>query len=215
MPFQTRDEIQKILERGGLSSVEEKALWDCVVLSVPQINAILQNVKTNSSAVVHAMFVFIAMTGCRRSEMMRSRIEDFDFNSQTVIIREKKRDKTKTLTYRRLPMSDQLVEVMKGWLGKHPGGVYSFCLAANQRLKQTFTTKTFRRALVGTDWVQLRGFHVFRHSFASNLAAKAVDQRVIDEFMGHQTEAMRRRYRHLFPDQRQKAIQSVFAAVRQ
>ena len=29
--------------------------------------------------------------------------------------------------------------------------------------------------------------HVLRHSFASNLATKGVDQR-IDEFMGHQTE---------------------------
>ena len=40
----------------------------------------------------------------------------------------------------------------------------------------------------------------FRHSFASNLAAASVDQRIIDEWMGHQTEEqMRTRYRHLFP----------------
>ena len=41
------------------------------------------------------------------------------------------------------------------------------------------------------------GFHTYRHSFASNLAARGVDQRIIDEWMGHQTEAMRKRYRHL------------------
>lgn len=80
-----------------------------------------------------------------------------------------------------------------------------------QMLKQTFTTKCFRRCLKGTKWVRMRGFHVFRHSFASNLAAAGIDQRIIDEFMGHQTEAMRRRYRHLFPEQRRKAIESVFA----
>jgi integrase len=54
-------------------------------------------------------------------------------------------------------------------------------------------------------------FHVFRHSFASNLAAAGIDQRIIDEWMGHSTEAMRKRYRHLFPDQRRKAIEAVFA----
>jgi hypothetical protein len=31
---------------------------------------------------------------------------------------------------------------------------------------------------------------------------------VIDEFMGHQTEAMRKRYRHLFSKDRRSAIES-------
>lgn len=52
------------------------------------------------------------------------------------------------------------------------------------------------------------GFHTYRHSFASNLAAAGVDQRVIDELMGHTTEAMRKRYRHLFPKVRRSAIES-------
>ena len=41
------------------------------------------------------------------------------------------------------------------------------------------------------NWFKI-GFHSYRHSFASNLAAAGVDQRIIDEFMGHQTEAMRK-----------------------
>ena len=52
------------------------------------------------------------------------------------------------------------------------------------------------------------GFHTYRHSFASNLAAAGVDQRVIDELMGHTTEAMRKRYRHLFPAARRAAVTS-------
>jgi integrase len=67
----------------------------------------------------------------------------------------------------------------------------------------------------GTDWC-LDGaknwfkvtYHTYRHSFASNLAVRGVDQRVIDEWMGHSTEAMRRRYRHLFPSARRAAITS-------
>ena len=57
------------------------------------------------------------------------------------------------------------------------------------------------------NWFKI-GFHSYRHSFASNLAAARVDQRIIDEFMGHQTEAMRMRYRHLFPKNRRSAIES-------
>jgi integrase len=40
---------------------------------------------------------------------------------------------------------------------------------------------------------------------------KGIDQRMIDAWMGHQTEEMRQRYRHLFPDQQQRALASLFA----
>jgi integrase len=211
MPFQTWDEIQTIIDRGGLTAVEQKELWDCLFLTTPQISEVLEVVKKNARyPFLYPMFVLAAHTGARRSEMMRSRVEDFDFESRTVLIREKKKDKSVQITYRRVPMSPLLAQVMKEWFARHPGGMYTFCLQANQMLKQTFTTKGFRRSLKGSKWVRLRGFHVLRHSFASNLAAKGIDQRVIDEFMGHQTEAMRKRYRHLFPDQRQKTIEVVF-----
>lgn len=51
------------------------------------------------------------------------------------------------------------------------------------------------------------GFHAYRHSIGSNLAAAGVDQRVIDELMGHTTEAMRTRYRHLAPRAKRSAIE--------
>jgi integrase len=68
----------------------------------------------------------------------------------------------------------------------------------------------FRRTLAGSKWEVLRGYHVLRHSFISCLAAGGVDQRIIDEFVGHQTEEQRRRYRRLHPDVKQKAIADVF-----
>jgi integrase len=68
----------------------------------------------------------------------------------------------------------------------------------------------FRRTLAGSKWAVLRGCHVLRHSFISCLAAAGVDQRIIDEFVGHQTDEQRRRYRHLVPDVKQKAISDVF-----
>jgi integrase len=212
LPFQTWEEIQRTIDRGGLTAEEQRELWDCLFLTIPQIAELLEVVKVKSrQPFLYPMFVFAAHTGARRSEMMRSRVEDFDFDGRTVLIREKKRDKTKLLTFRRVPMSPLLAEVFSEWFARHPGGAYVLCREANQVLRQTCTTKSFRRSLKGTKWVRMRGFHAFRHSFASNLAAAGVDQRIIDEFMGHQTEAMRRRYRHLFPEQRRMAIEAVFA----
>jgi integrase len=68
----------------------------------------------------------------------------------------------------------------------------------------------FRRTLAQSRWSVLRGWHVLRHSYCSALAAKGVDQRIIDDIMGHQTEDMRRRYRHLLPSLKQDAVASVF-----
>lgn len=67
-----------------------------------------------------------------------------------------------------------------------------------------------KRTLAGSRWEVLKGFHVLRHSFISCLAAAGVDQRIIDDFVGHCSEEQRRRYRHLVPDLKQKAMAGVF-----
>jgi integrase len=68
----------------------------------------------------------------------------------------------------------------------------------------------FQRTVAGGKWRVLRGWHVLRHSFISNCAAKGVDQRLIDAWVGHTTDEMRARYRHLIPSIEKQAIRSVF-----
>ena len=127
---------------------------------------------------------------------------------------EKKKSRTKALTFRRVDMSPLLFRVMQEWIDNHPGGQHTFCqLKGFQKVIPLTVYQAhhhLKKTMKKSDWSFISGFHVFRHSFASNLAAAGVDQRVIDEFMGHQTEEMRRRYRHLFPAQRRAAIESVF-----
>lgn len=66
------------------------------------------------------------------------------------------------------------------------------------------------RTLARTGWPVVRGFHVLRHSFTAALASRGVDQRIIDEFVGHQTDEQRKRYRHLYPNVLQDAIALAF-----
>jgi len=67
----------------------------------------------------------------------------------------------------------------------------------------------FKRTLADSKWSVLRGWHTLRHSFASNCAARGVDQRLLDAWLGHTTE-IRKRYLHLIPSNEQHAIQAVF-----
>lgn len=68
----------------------------------------------------------------------------------------------------------------------------------------------FRRTLRGSRWQVVRGLHVLRHSVASCLAAAGIDQRIIDDILGHQSLEMQRRYRHLTPQVKGQAVISVF-----
>lgn len=59
-------------------------------------------------------------------------------------------------------------------------------------------------------WGFIRGYHIFRHAFVSALASAGVDQRIIDEFVGHQSVEQQRRYRHLYRGTLDDAIRGVF-----
>jgi integrase len=160
---------------------------------------------------VYVAFCLAAYTGARRSEILRSRVDDLDFDAGTITIREKKRDRTREMTFRTVPMSAGLREVLRSWLqADHSSGQHTIFGRGGRPLTRQMITKAFRSAVDGSSWQVVQGYHVLRHSFASNCALKGVDQRIIDDWMGHQNEALRHRYSHLFPDQQQAAIPSVF-----
>lgn len=210
-PFQTWEQIERSINRDGLTKAEQDDLWDSLYLSLPQIQDVLSHVKTHATSPwVHPAMAMAAYTGARRGEILRSRVEDLDFDGQTVRLREKKRDRSKAFTFRHVPLTPALATILRRWMAAHPGGQFTFCDEPGVAISDGLARHYLEQALVGSKWNVLRGWHVFRHSFISNCAAKGVDQRIIDTWSGHQTEAMRRRYTHLFPTVQQKAIKSVF-----
>jgi integrase len=212
-PFRTYDQIQAILARGGVDKRRERELWDGLFLDPPQISEVLAHVRRKTSArYLYPLLVTAAHTGARRSELFRARVEDIDFDAKLVLLREKKRTRDRE-TFRTVDMTPFVESVMRKYFAEvHPGGVFAFCSRANVMLTDGQTWKAFLMGVKGSKFHVLRGYHAFRHSFASNLAAAGVDQRVIDELMGHTTVEMQKRYRHLFPDQRRAAVMTVFGS---
>ncbi len=203
--------IEEQIARGGLSEEQQAELWDCLFLSRKEVTDVLRHVKANAiQPFIHPMVLMAAHTGARRSELIRSEVGDIQ--GDTLIIRERKRVKGKHST-RRVPMSTTLRKTLKQWLANHPGGQYTFCQkkgADSQPITRDQAHDHFQRTLADSKWSVLRGWHVLRHSFISNCALKGIDQRIIDSFVGHTTEEMRRRYTHLFPSAKKDAIKSVF-----
>ena len=152
--------------------------------------------------------------------MLRALVTDVDLGAGVVTVREKKRVKGRRST-RTAPVSPRLEEVLRGWLAERPESPYLFCqprhVARSKTRRETPTAVTrdeahdhFKRTVEGSKWEVLRGYHVLRHSFISALASSGVDQRVIDEVVGHQSEEQRKRYRHLYPGVMREAIGRVF-----
>ena len=132
------------------------------------------------------------------------------------------------ITAQRLTSTSQVSQTRSvprcGALAIHPGGNATFALdleIGHRRVQPTELTQLnlkvahehFKRTLAGSIWSKLRGWHAFRHSFCSNCAAAGVDQRIISAWVGHQTDDMVRRYRHLIPNRQQQAIQQVFGSI--
>ena len=220
-PFQTFEQIERQVARGGLSEFEKEELWDCLFLTLPEVEEVLAWVKEKAiDPFVYPMFVMAAHTGARRSELLRCKVSVFEFDSGIVRIHDRKRVRGKRTT-RSVPISPLLLNVMQAWFGRHHDNGYAFHrdsaesdpgegVHRRKALTPDAVVHWFGRTVTGSKFEKMRGWHVFRHSFASNCAMKGVDQRIINEWMGHQTEEMVRRYRHLFPDSQRAAMQFVF-----
>ena len=217
LPFMSWTEIERRIATGG----NPEDLWECLYLREPEVASFLDFVQERKApSWVYPMCVMAAHTGARRSEMIRAERQDVDFEAGIITIREKKRVRGKVTT-RRVPISARLKEalaalplvngrlfgelslqaVQNGFMrvvGKHTSG------------SKNVETKARKEAKRRTKWSVLKGYHVLRHSFISALANKGIDQRIIDELVGHQTEAMRRRYRHLYPQTVADAVKQVF-----
>jgi integrase len=220
-PFQTWQEIERQIAQGGLDEAGALELWDCLFLGLEEIEELLRYVQEHAvQPWVYPMFCFAAHTGARRSEMIRARRVDLDLDHGTFRIQEKKRSHSRR-TSRRVPLSGFLAQVLGDWLRIHPGGPFLFAQSdhvfRSKKNRDAATAVTrdeahdhFKRTLAGGRWRVLRGWHVLRHSFASNCALRGVDRGLINSWLGHQTKEMVQRYRHLFPHQEKRAIQLVF-----
>lgn len=126
--------------------------------------------------------------------MIRLLCSDVDFDSETILIHEKKRSHEKRTT-RRVPMRPFLAEALNNWLAVHPGGQELFCqhpVVVRSKTKRVAPTPItpdeahdhFKRTFAESKRAVLRGYHIFRHSFISLCASRGIDQRFIDEWVG-------------------------------
>jgi len=216
-PFRTISEIERILGRGGLSAKESLGLWDCLYLNPAEIGSLLATVKANArhdyGFLLHAI---PAYTGMRRGEVLKLRWLDVDLEEGFIAARSRKQSSSRRETVRRIEVHPELRRELQEWRNLRTSGQFVVSEANSpDPIDPDRANRVLWQPMRKTEWCLDNardlfkvGFHTYRHSFASNLAAAGIDQRIIDEFMGHTTESMRKRYRHLFPRAKRSAIES-------
>ncbi|HEX4129052.1 MAG TPA: tyrosine-type recombinase/integrase [Pirellulales bacterium] len=205
LPMMNWTEVERRLKAGG----DPDELWECLYLDTKQLADLLKHVKSRKApGWVYPMLLTAAHTGMRRSELMRAKPEDIDLKGGVITVREKKRTRNKRTT-RRVPISKPLVAVLKQWLATRKGSAHLFGYE-ERPLSVQAVHKALGRVLAKSKWSVVKGWHTFRHSFISACASKGIDQRLVDSWVGHQTDEQRVRYRHLYPSVQEAAIRLVF-----
>jgi len=213
--FMTWSEIEQRVKRGGLSSYQQACLWKYVFLDEKEVAALLNDVhQVAKHPFIYPMFAMAAYTGARRSEICRAMLDDFKFDDNLIIIRERKRRKDMASSTRKVPMHPQLKQIMQAWFKQHPGGQYAIAppLSMPRRsAKQAYDALTreeahhhFKQTLADSKWKAIRGFHVLRHSFGAICTRVGVPMTMIAKWMGHSTDEMMQLYQHLFPQDEQQ-----------
>ena len=208
--FRNKSEIDALIARGGLTEKQEKDAWKCLFLLPAEIGDLLELVKEKAdgprAVLAHAI---PAYTGMRRGEIVRLTWENVDLARDQITAHSRKQSRKQKETPRTIDLHPDLKPLLVE--AEATGGRYVVPGDDGGEIDPDKLNRHFRQPMRNTDWHLGKerfkvGFHTYRHSFASNLAMAGVDQRVINELMGHTTEEMAKRYRHLIPAQTKAAV---------
>jgi integrase len=142
-------------------------------------------------------------TSMRRGEILSLRWEDVNLDLQFIHV-----VNTKSRESRDIPMAREVFEMLLNRKRRmEEGQEYVFISPKTGKpyvdLKTSFV-KALRKANIHD-----ATFHTLRHTFCSHLVMKGVDLYTVGQLAGHKTIAMTKRYSHLSPAHKQRAIEKL------
>lgn len=133
-----------------------------------------------------AMVSVLLFCGLRRGELLGLRVTDVDMEKQILMVRS---EASKSKLPRKLPLNGQLLRTLEDYLGERSRKRYytTPCLFVSLKRDRGLSNQGI------VQWVlrlrRLSGvrfhLHQFRHTFASNLAARGINSVQLQKLMGH------------------------------
>ena len=170
----------------------------------------------------HPLFRCAFRTGMRLGELLGLRWEDIDWNSKSVQVqrsfRQGKLTGTKTRKSRRVDMSDQLVEELRGLLTNRKkeamatgtGEVVETIFHTGGKPTSQNTIRNIWKRLLKKAQLRNMRFHDIRHTYASILLSRGENPVYVKEQLGHSSIQMTVDiYGHLIPGGKRQAVNAL------
>jgi integrase len=158
-------------------------------------------------ALDRALYTVATMAGVRKGELLGETWEHVDFDARRLRVFEQlargdQRRRPKSRKGRSVPMSDDvtsaLLELRNASRWTRPSDPVFADPVTGRRIAWTPARRRYRAALTAAGLAPRR-FHDLRHTFASVLARDGVNERQIQEWCGHSSPTVTRRYMHFAP----------------
>lgn len=157
---------------------------------------------------LHDMALLSLHTGMRAGEIFALRGQDVDLMNGIITIRDPKNNTTRH-TYTTPKIKEILVPRMTdeaaSLIFKDANGQQ--IISVSHRFRKIVEDLGFNKGV--TDPRQKVNFHTLRHTFASWLAIQGETLQTIADLLGHKDLSMTRRYSHLSPDHKRRAVMTL------
>ena len=164
----------------------------------------LEEAEARGGASAVAAIRLLALTGCRRSEVLRLRREDVALDAGELRLPDSKTGA------RAVPLPPQAVELLASLLSAHDGPWVIPGRKPGTHLGNIDEAWRLIRERAGLEGVRL---HDLRHSWASRALALGESLPVIGKLLGHSKMETTARYAHLARDSVQEAADRVAASI--
>lgn len=159
------------------------------ILTREEIHEMLRCTKNQK----HQLLLALAYSGgLRVSEVVKLKIEDVDFESNTLFIRCGKGQKDRITIF-----SEKLKQPLKQFTYHKPQAQYLFLSERGGKLTERTAQAVFHQACERARITKHVSFHSLRHSFATHLLENGTDIRYVQALLGHANIRTTQRYTHV------------------
>jgi integrase len=168
-------------------------------------------------------YQILLFTGMREGEARHLQWQDIDLtpDREHVVVRSTPAHRTKNRRDRIIPLSPDIIEVFKTlWKNRNRSSPY--VLPNNEGKPRFYPHNTWMRLLKRIEKSEgiridkgyhMSGFHLFRHTFATNALASGIDIRTVQEWLGHSSIVQTQRYLNLLPEHKHQQIKKLKIAI--
>lgn len=196
----------QLLDRNVLSRIKLLPVDNCreTFLTEPQIEALVEVIKTDDNQLVCMIILFLLSTGARVGEALSVQWDHIDFENALWKI---PASNSKSKRVKHLPLSDSALWALKA-VQKKDDSPFVFA--------SPVTGKAFTG--IRRTWYKLRRkaglpsnirMHDLRHTFASRLVSAGESLYVVQQMLGHADPRTSQRYAHLSMDVQRRAANLV------